>query len=100
MLINTVLSSSIFGPVILLPLVLHLGMEEFLVPDSLEWECFSQHWLSCEQWSALRYCYGRISFGVKYKGSLKKRGAGFMPAMIGEKWMEGPKGIAGDRRIR
>eukprot|EP00434_Breviolum_minutum_P024524 symbB.v1.2.021663.t1/scaffold1886.1/size97136/2 len=57
MLINTVLSSSIFGPVILLPLLL--------------------------------YCYGRISFGVKYKGSLKKRGAGFTPAIIGEKWMEG-----------
>lgn len=36
MLINTVLSSSIFGPVILLPLLLHLGMEKF----SLEWNSF------------------------------------------------------------
>mmetsp|Transcript_1268 Transcript_1268/g.1359 ORF Transcript_1268/g.1359 Transcript_1268/m.1359 type:complete len:110 (+) Transcript_1268:160-489(+) len=57
LLINTVLASAVFGPVILLPLLL--------------------------------YVYGRVSFAVKYKNSLKARGAGFLPSMIGEKWMEG-----------
>eukprot|EP00438_Fugacium_kawagutii_P019707 Skav215085 [mRNA] locus=scaffold1068:30653:45574:+ [translate_table: standard] len=37
------------------------------------------------------YVYGRVSFAVKYKNSLKARGAGFLPSMIGEKWMEGPE---------
>ncbi|CAJ1367594.1 unnamed protein product [Effrenium voratum] len=37
----------------------------------------------------LIYCYGRILFGIKYTQSLSARGAGFMPAVIGEKWMEG-----------
>eukprot|EP00913_Durusdinium_trenchii_P011245 g10560.t1 len=56
-LVNTLLASSVFGPVTLLPLLL--------------------------------YCYGRLSFTVKYKKSLKERGAGFLPSMIGEKWIEG-----------
>lgn len=33
--------------------------------------------------------YGRVTFARKYKNSLKERTAGFMPAMIGEKWIEG-----------
>jgi len=56
-LMNTVLASGVFGPVILVPLLL--------------------------------YCYGRLTFAVKYKNSLKERGAGFLPSMIGEKWIEG-----------
>ena len=46
------------------------------------WILVSDPWL-------LRYCYGRLTFAVKYKNSLKERGAGFLPSMIGEKWMEG-----------
>lgn len=33
--------------------------------------------------------YGRITFGKKYKESLKGRSAGFLPAMVGERWVEG-----------
>mmetsp|Transcript_20629 Transcript_20629/g.57554 ORF Transcript_20629/g.57554 Transcript_20629/m.57554 type:complete len:232 (+) Transcript_20629:82-777(+) len=33
--------------------------------------------------------YGRITFGLKYKESCDARGAGFLPAMIGEKLLEG-----------
>ena len=46
------------------------------------WILVSDPWL-------LRYCYGRLTFAVKYKNSLKERGAGFLPSMIGEKWIEG-----------
>ena len=56
-LTNTILASSVFGPVVLLPLSF--------------------------------YCYGRLSFAVKYRQSLKARSAGFVPSIIGEKWMEG-----------
>jgi len=33
--------------------------------------------------------YGRIKFAVLYTESSAKRGAGFMPAVIGENWMHG-----------
>eukprot|EP00440_Ansanella_granifera_P016034 gb/GFBE01017418.1/.p1 GENE.gb/GFBE01017418.1/~~gb/GFBE01017418.1/.p1 ORF type:complete len:235 (+),score=48.80 gb/GFBE01017418.1/:1-705(+) len=37
----------------------------------------------------LLVAYGRVSFALKYKHDVKGRVAGFMPAMIGEKWIEG-----------
>eukprot|EP00808_Paulinella_micropora_P007897 g59421.t1 len=46
-------------------------------------------------------CYGRIKFANLYKESLKKRGAGFLPAIIGEVLVAGfvgvcmVKGVAG-----
>ena len=33
--------------------------------------------------------YGRITFALLYTEDLGKRGAGFMPAMIGERWATG-----------
>lgn len=36
----------------------------------------------------LLVAYGRVTFGLKYKNSAKERGAGFLPAVIGEKWTE------------
>ncbi|CAK9075925.1 unnamed protein product [Durusdinium trenchii] len=57
LLVNTVLASSVFGPWILLPMLL--------------------------------YCFGRLSFSIKYRSSLKERSAGFLPSLIGEKWVEG-----------
>mmetsp|Transcript_95606 Transcript_95606/g.169777 ORF Transcript_95606/g.169777 Transcript_95606/m.169777 type:complete len:237 (-) Transcript_95606:70-780(-) len=37
----------------------------------------------------LLIAYGRVTFTVKYKESVSSRGAGFLPAMIGEKILEG-----------
>jgi len=38
---------------------------------------------------ALLIGFGRVLFGLKYKESPKSRMAGFLPATIGEKWVEG-----------
>lgn len=38
---------------------------------------------------ALLQVYGRVTFALKYTESKSKRGAGFLPAVVGENWMMG-----------
>ena len=93
-LANLLLAGAVFGPVVVALAALAVSLDPPAAPA---------HLAALELTGGMPQVYGRVTFALLYTEGTGKRGAGFLPAIVGERWIGGLvlliaiKVLAGDR---